>query len=72
MNMPHDIERDRVQQLMSQGAAIVEVLPHEEFENEHLPGAISLPLGDFKPEAIDRLIGTDRNRAIVLYCQGSD
>ena len=70
--MPDDIARDRVQELMAHGAAIVEVLPNQEFETEHLPRAINLPLGDFKPEAIDRLIGTDRNRAVVTYCQGSD
>jgi rhodanese-related sulfurtransferase len=70
--MPQDIARDRVQQLMKQGAAIVEVLPREEFENEHLRGAVNLPLGDFKPEAIDNIIGTERNRAVVVYCQGSD
>jgi rhodanese-related sulfurtransferase len=70
--MPHDIARDRVQNLMAEGAAIVEVLPREEFQNEHLPGAINLPLDGLEPEAVDRRIGADRERAVVVYCQGSD
>jgi rhodanese-related sulfurtransferase len=70
--MPQDIQRDRVQQLQPQGAAILEVLPKEEFEHEHLPGAISVPLGELRADSAARLIGADRQRAIVTYCQGSD
>ena len=70
--MPLDIGRDRVQQLATQGAAIVEVLPAEEYKNEHLAGAISLPLDDFKLDAIERTLGKDRARHIVVYCQSSD
>ncbi len=70
--MPLDIARDRVQQLAAQGAAIVEVLPREEFDREHLAGAISLPLDQFKPEAIKNTVGNNHKRPIVVYCQSSD
>ena len=42
--MPQAIDRKDVQRLIGEGAQVVEVLPKEEFEEDHLPGAISLPL----------------------------
>jgi rhodanese-related sulfurtransferase len=72
MRMPQDIQRDRVQQLQAQGAAIVEVLPSKEFEHEHLPHAVSLPLSDLRAESAERVIGGDKQRPVVTYCQGSD
>ena len=48
------------------------MLPSEEFEDEHLPRAINLPLTDLRPELADSLLGTDRRRPIVVYCQSSD
>jgi rhodanese-related sulfurtransferase len=69
--MPRDIDRHQLQELQSRGAAIVEVLPSEEFQNEHLPGAISLPLGELAAAAQQRL-GADKQRPVVVYCQGVD
>ena len=42
--MPTEIWRDEVCQMVAGGAALVEVLPAEEYEAEHLPGAINIPL----------------------------
>ena len=42
--MPTDIGREDVERLVAEGAQLVEVLPKEEFDAEHLPGAIHLPL----------------------------
>lgn len=67
--MPQDIERGRLQQLQASGALVVEVLPHEEFTNEHLPGAINVPLAELGLESTQRL---DKQRAVVVYCQASD
>jgi len=68
--MPRDINRLEVQALQTQGAAIVEVLPSEEFDNEHLPGAISLPLGEIA--SAEQRLGQNKQRPIVVYCQGVD
>ena len=70
--MPHDIARDQVKRLMADGAAIVEVLPREEFDREHLPGAISLPLDELKPEPVRDALGSDKSRPVAVYCQSSD
>jgi rhodanese-related sulfurtransferase len=49
--MPREVDRHQVRQLMRDGAQVVEVLPKEEFEADHLPGAISLPLRRLETEA---------------------
>jgi rhodanese-related sulfurtransferase len=65
--MPVNITRDRVQQLAAGGALLVEVLPPEEYDSEHLPGAINLPLGNLTREtASEKLPG---GRPIIVYCQ---
>jgi rhodanese-related sulfurtransferase len=39
-----EIDRDGVQRLVAAGAQLVEVLPASEYEEEHLPGALHIPL----------------------------
>jgi rhodanese-related sulfurtransferase len=63
--MPQPIDRKDVQRLMREGAQVVEVLPREEFEEDHLPGAISLPLRSLETDAKDRL---DPTKSVVVYC----
>jgi rhodanese-related sulfurtransferase len=63
--MPRAIERDEVRRLLAQGALLVEVLPAEEFEEDHLPGAISLPLSRIDAEAVGAL---DKDRPVIVYC----
>jgi len=45
---------------------IVDVRPRPEYDNGHLPGAISIPVG----ELLDRLDELPRGRRIVTYCRG--
>jgi rhodanese-related sulfurtransferase len=42
--MPIDISRDDVRRLIANGAQLVEVLPADEYNEAHLPGAINIPL----------------------------
>ena len=63
--MPREIDRVEVQRLMEAGAQVVEVLPPAEFEEEHLPGAISLPLRRIESQARDRL---DATKPVIVYC----
>lgn len=70
--MPEDIDRYELQRLRADGAAIVEVLPSEEFDSEHLPGAISLPMAEFRADTAEQRLGADKRRPVVVYCQGVD
>ena len=63
--MVRDVDRHELQRLMKEGAQLVEVLPKEEYEEEHLPGAISLPLRRLEAEVTAIL---DRDRPVVTYC----
>jgi rhodanese-related sulfurtransferase len=63
--MPTGIDRARVQGLVAEGAQLVEVLPAEEYEDEHLPGAINIPLKQLDGETARRL---DRARPVIVYC----
>jgi rhodanese-related sulfurtransferase len=54
-----------VRRLVREGAQLVEVLPAAEYEDEHLPGAINLPLKELGQLAADRL---DRSRPVIVYC----
>jgi len=63
--MPQEIDRTHVQRLIRERAQVVEVLPKEEFEQDHRPGAISLPLRRLETEARGTL---DPARPILVYC----
>jgi rhodanese-related sulfurtransferase len=63
--MATTVTTDEVRQLMDRGAQLVEVLPKDAYDREHLPGAISLPLTSMTPDGLGEL---DRTRPIVTYC----
>jgi rhodanese-related sulfurtransferase len=55
----------RVRELLEAGAQLVEVLPADEYDELHLPGAVNIPL---KVLAADTTGQLDRSRAVVVYC----
>jgi rhodanese-related sulfurtransferase len=60
------VDRAEVQRLVTtHHATLVEVLPRRAYEQEHLAGAISIPLAELGREASARL---RPDRAIVVYC----
>ena len=63
--MPTRIEIDRLRELLDSGPQLVEVLPAEEFEEEHLPGAINIPLKELDAESTATL---DKSNPVVVYC----
>jgi rhodanese-related sulfurtransferase len=64
--MPTPIELDEVQRLLAdEQAQLVEVLPVEEYDDEHLPGAINIPLKELDRETTRVL---DRTRPVIVYC----
>lgn len=51
--------------LIADEAQLVEVLPSEEYEELHLPGAINIPLKQLDATSVQRL---DPGRHVVVYC----
>lgn len=62
---PTPIERGEVERLVRDGAQLVEVLPRPEYEEFHLPEAVSLPLKELDRAASGSL---DRARPVIVYC----
>jgi rhodanese-related sulfurtransferase len=63
--MPGRIDYEGVRGLLAAGAQLVEVLPAEEYEEEHLPGALNIPLKELDAAAT---AGLDRGRPVIVYC----
>jgi rhodanese-related sulfurtransferase len=64
--MPGSIDRQEVQRLFAEEQAqLVEVLPAADYEEEHLPGAINIPLKTLDAETTRRLA---RERPVIVYC----
>ena len=63
--VPKRIDVARAQRLITRGAQLVDVLPDSIFVQEHLPGALSLPLETLTPATASEL---DPVKAVVVYC----
>lgn len=67
--MAEAIDRDEVKRLLDdEQAQLVEVLPPDEYEDEHLPGAINIPLKLLDAQTAEQL---DRERPVIVYCYDS-
>ena len=64
--MPTVIDRRRVQELVQRGAQLVEVLGPKEYEAEHLPGAINIPLKALGQQATKLLVAVELQHALHL------
>ncbi len=60
-----EIDRNELRRLVDNGAQLVEVLPRNEYEEDHLPGAIHLPLRKIETDARTTL---DPARQVIVYC----
>ena len=66
--MAAPIDRDRLREMLTRGAQLVEVLPAEEYREDHLPGAISIPLTELDR---NRVAVLDLRRPVIVYCWDS-
>ena len=67
--MPTTVSTERVRDLARQGAQLLEVLPQNAYDQEHLPGAVNIPLPSLTPAAAESL---DRSRPVVVYCYDTE
>jgi rhodanese-related sulfurtransferase len=59
------IDYQALRRLLGEGAQLVEVLPAEEYAEEHLPGAINIPLKQLDADSAAQL---DPDRPVIVYC----
>jgi rhodanese-related sulfurtransferase len=64
--MPRPIDRDELRRLIAeQGAQLVEVLPASDYEQEHITGAVNIPLKELDERAPREL---ERKQPVIVYC----
>jgi rhodanese-related sulfurtransferase len=64
--VPKEVFREGVLRLVEEeGAELVEVLPHEEYEDEHLSGAVNVPLKELNAETT---AGLRKDAPVIVYC----
>jgi rhodanese-related sulfurtransferase len=64
--MPISIDHHEVRRLLAEDdAQLVEVLPAQEFGEEHLVGAVNIPLKELDARAPRELA---RGRPVIVYC----
>ncbi|HEX5051298.1 MAG TPA: rhodanese-like domain-containing protein [Planctomycetota bacterium] len=65
------ITTDQLTQWLEAGedVLLIDVLPPEDFEKKHIPGAENIPVqADDFVERVDRRASGDRKRRVVVYC----
>lgn len=63
--MPTPIALPALHTLLADGAQLIEVLPAAEFDDLHLPGAVSIPIKTLDAASTAAL---DRARPVIVYC----
>jgi len=66
--MAKPIDRHELQDLVAHGATLVEVLKAEEYREEHLSGALNIPLAQINLDTVKIL---DPARPVIVYCWDS-
>lgn len=67
-----EVSTEQLRHILQDGSAlVVDTRSHAEFEAGHIPGAINIdaPAGG-QVAAVSRLVGGDKTKALVLYCNG--
>jgi rhodanese-related sulfurtransferase len=59
------IEVQELRKLIDDGAQVVEVLPKDEFDEEHIRGAVNIPLKELDADTTAGLRKTD---PVIVYC----
>ncbi len=63
--MFQSVDRERVRQLVDEGAQLVEVLERRQYRLAHLPGAVNIPAWELTRARAEEL---DPDRPVVVYC----
>lgn len=67
------ISRDELRERMERNDvfALIEVLPPQNYEASHLPGAMNIPLGNDFRDCVERSL-PNRSQTVVVYCRGHE
>ncbi len=63
--LPTELGLDAIRALLDEGAQLIDVLPPPEYEEEHLPGAVNIPLKSLDEKTTRQL---DHGHPVIVYC----
>jgi rhodanese-related sulfurtransferase len=64
--VPQELDVEALRELLRRdGVQLIEVLPASEYSEEHLPGAINIPLKSLTPDAVASL---NTSAPTIVYC----
>jgi rhodanese-related sulfurtransferase len=59
------IDQAEVLQLRASGAQLIEVLSKRQYEQQHIPGAINIPLARMTEDGVSSI---PKDRPVIVYC----
>ena len=68
----HEVSTEQVRRILADGSAgVLDSRKHSEYVAGHIPGArnVDAPPSEYVA-AVERLVGGDKGKALVLYCNG--
>ncbi|MFQ6019189.1 MAG: rhodanese-like domain-containing protein [Dehalococcoidia bacterium] len=63
--MPTKVTREDVQSMIGEGAQLFDPLPESEYADEHIAGAINVPLRKLNRETTSHL---RKDQPLIVYC----
>lgn len=67
--MPARITREDVQRMIAEGAVLIEALPDGEYAEEHIVGAVNIPLKKLDRQTTAHLA---KEAPLIVYCYDTD
>jgi rhodanese-related sulfurtransferase len=67
---PDPIELDELDELLAEGALLIDARNSAAYVKSHLAGAVSLPLGEVAQRLADFIATVPKETALVAYCNG--
>jgi rhodanese-related sulfurtransferase len=68
--LPDPIDLEEIDELLPEGALFVDARHIDDFKAGHLSGAVSLPLGEVENLLPEFMENVDKERILILYCNG--
>ncbi len=68
--LPNPVELDEIEDMLAEGALLVDARNIDDYKAGHLEGAISLPLGEINTKIDSFRQRVNKEQALILYCNG--
>jgi rhodanese-related sulfurtransferase len=67
--MAVQLNRDDVQRMTAEGAVLIDTLPENEYAEEHIAGAINIPLKKLDRQTTAQLA---KDAVLIVYCYDTE